>query len=254
MLKPKQLLVSMPLGLLLLCSARQATCQAAQPAGTYAAHAVKIWDAFSGSGGKLTLESPDKASTIIATKTVAEGKPDVILTVSGSIGSTTVDLGRGVGSELVWRGDSRAFFVTTSDFGPNGPYRVLVIEPVGGTLQSVDLAPLLRTTFGHPVLCSAPEGPNLGGVAWTATGDVLAAAEVINHHTCDSAGTFTLYEVNPARQTVTKQFGQLEAKRRFGPLLGHELLAAHDSCILKPVSCHLGANHPDEDDDKKQPK
>jgi hypothetical protein len=253
MLKPKHLLVTMSFGLL-ACFAMPAMGQASQPVGTYAADAVKIWDAFPSTGSSLTLESPDRASTVTAAKTDAEGKSDVILTVSGRIGSLTVDLGRGVGSELVWRRDSRAFFVTTSDFGRNGPYRVLVVEPMGDALQSVDLSPLLRTTFGHPVLCSAVEGPNLGGVGWTAHGDVLAAAEVINHHNCDSAGTFTLYEVNPTRQTVLRQYSQIEAKRRFGPLLGRELLASHDSCILNAASCHLGANHPDEDDDKKQPK
>ena len=143
----------MPIGLLLLGTASQVQAQAILPLGTYAAHPVKIWDALS-TTNTLTLESPDRASTLIAVKTVAEGKPGVTLTIRGRIGPLTLDLGRGVGSELVWRSDSRAFFVTTSDFGLNGPYRVLVVQPVNGSLQSVDLAPLIRTTFGHPVPCS----------------------------------------------------------------------------------------------------
>ena len=91
-------------------------------------------------------------------------------------------------------------------------------------------------------------------MAWTANDRVLIAAEVINHHNCDSAGTFTLYEVDATTQTVTHTYGQLQAKQRFGSLLGRELLAAHDRCIREPTFCHLNANHPDEDDDKHQPK
>jgi hypothetical protein len=104
---------------------------------------------------------------------------------------------------------------------------------------------LISSAFGHPVRCGWPEQPNVAGIAWLPSGNVLVAAEIENHSNCDSFGTLRAFEVDPTCLTIVSSYSQLEAKRRFGSLLGLELRDDPDGCIRKPKSCFVSSNHPE---------
>lgn len=219
-----------------------ATDSAAQSAtrGFYSHEAKPIWDRIAGSPTPVTLSAPDGRSAAIAKYVEEAGEGKVILQIRGRLGVATVDLGAGVGSELLWAPDSNALFVTTSDQGANGSYRALVISRFAGQIQSRDLTPLVVKSFGHPVRCEVPEDPNVGGVFWNPDSKSLfVAAEIVNHSICDSAGTFRLFQVDPWAMTISRSLGQLEAKRKFGSKLGVELSAATDECIRHPATCRV---------------
>jgi hypothetical protein len=60
----------------------------------------------------------------------------------------------------------------------------------------------------------------VGGIGWLRNGRrILVAAEIVNHSVCDSPGTFAAYEVDVETLQITARYSQLEAKRRFAPLL-----------------------------------
>lgn len=199
-----------------------------QPSGEYSKAAASVWDRIFGPDSAVDIASPDRRSNVHA-RLVADPEDywHVVLDLSGSIGSLRVDIGPGVGSEILWAPDSKALFVTTSDGGRNGFYRVMVIEKFQGRVRSRDLTELVDKAFGHPVKCEVPEPPNVGRIAWVGSAHhILVAAEIVSHSVCDSPGAFKAYEVDPVRMTVVRRYGQLEAQRRFGALLGFELAAA----------------------------
>lgn len=148
--------------LLLAC----ATNIDAQPrtGGFYSREAHSIWDRVAGSSLPLAIPSPNGQSTAIASYVERHGEGRIVLQIQGRLGSATIDLGPGVGSELLWAPDSNALFVTTSDQGANGTYRTLVIASFAGQIEYRDLTPLVANAFGHPVRCEVPEDPNVGGV------------------------------------------------------------------------------------------
>lgn len=212
--------------------------------GTYSRQAVDLWSNVAGSPQSFEVLSPDKRSAVRA-KYVEDLDEKIVLNVSGAIGVIDVDIGHGVNSELLWSPDSKSFFVTTSDQGGNGSYRLIVVGRFGDKLVSRDMTSLIYKQFGHPVRCGWPEAPNVGGITWLGqTGHILVAAEIVAHSNCDSYGTFKSYEVDPASMKVVRSYGQLETKRRFGKLLGEELINAPDECIRNPRSCYVPINHP----------
>lgn len=193
----------------------------------------------------MKIVSPNGKSFVLAKHIEKDDDGRVLLTVSGEIGSLKVDLGQGVGSELLWSPDSKAFFVTTSDEGLNGSYRLVVAGVFEGKLQSRDLAPLIHKAFGHPVKCGWPEVPNVGGITWLGPeNNILISAEIVSHSNCDSFGTFKAYLVNPSTMEVIRSFTQLEAKQQFANVLGTELKKAPDECIRDPKACYVSSNHP----------
>lgn len=215
------------------------------PDGYYSRKAVALWDQLARNQTAITLYSPDGSSQVEAHYIENRGDYHVTLYVKGRIGVLKVNIGLGVGSEVLWAADSESFFVTTSDQGANGLYRLIVVGRFGGRLQSKDVSKLIYSVFGHPVRCGWPEPPNVAGVGWLPSGNVLVAAEIVNHSNCDSSGTFRAFEVNPTTLTIVNRYGQLEAKKRFRSLLGRELRDAPDDCIARPRSCFVSANHPE---------
>lgn len=214
--------------------------------GAFSSHPIEIWDHLAGSTKPLQIPSPNHTLTVkaIYSETIY-GDSDVRLAVSGAANGT-VDLGPGVASELLWKPDGSAFLVTTSDQGANGSFRTLFVSASGtGFVTSWDLTSLIGNAFGQPYRCGWPEAPNVGGVGFTPSGDLLIAAQVIDHSNCDSFGTFVLYEVNPQSREIVRKYGQLEAKRLFHSELGEYLLAADDKCIRRPESCYVSTNHPE---------
>jgi hypothetical protein len=96
------------------------------------------------------------------------------------------------------------------------------------------------------VRCDYPEAPNVAGIAWLPNGNLLVAAEIVHHSNCDSYGTFAAYEMNAADARILREYDQIEAKRRFGPLLGWEIADAPDRCIVRPTACRVAAGYDGE--------
>jgi hypothetical protein len=217
--------------------------------GTYSKKARPLWDMLAGSNKPVIVPSPDGKSSVVAT--FREGKDThVILNLKGSMGSLRLDLDPGVGSELLWAPDSKAFFVTSSDAGGNGGYHLYVVDNFEGKLQSRELTELIDRKFGHPVRCD-PKGrytepPNVGGIGWVSqTHHIWVAAEIVAHSLCDSFGTFQAYEVDPGSMTIIRTLDQLDAKRELRSMLGRELLNAPDQCVRNPKACYVRTNHPE---------
>ena len=222
-------------------------------AGDYSRQATPLWDhLFVGAGlppgvkrpsQVVVVHSPDRLSKVIVRHVESKADEHVSLIVSGRIGNLSINIGPGVGSELLWAPDSQSFFVTTSDGGRNGPYRLILVGRSGSGLRNRDISELIYSVFGHPVRCGWPEPPNVAGITWLPSLHILVAAEIVNHSNCDSFGTFKAYEVDPDNLAITRRLGQLDVKRGFGGLLGRELLHAPDGCIVHPKSCYVPANH-----------
>jgi hypothetical protein len=219
-----------------------------EPSGTYAKHALDLWSQIAGGSTAIVIPSPDSQSQVLARYTESNGDGRVLLEVSGHVGLLNVDIGPGVGSEMLWAPDSKAFFVTTSDQGLNGSYRVIVVSKIGDQLTKEDISPLIYETFGHPVKCGWSEVPNVGGVAWLGPDHLLVAAEIVNHSNCDSFGTFQAYEIDTRQMKVLNRYDQLQAKHQFASFLGTELVNAPDECVHDPKSCYVSTNHPKNSD------
>jgi len=156
----------------------------------------------------------------------------------------TATLGFALDAEIIWSPDSRAFSLTGSVEGANGPYRTDVFLIQSGKLVSVHLTDIIAKQFGHPVKCGWPELPNIAAVKWLAPSrQLLVASEIIHHSNCDSFGTFKAYAVDlEPEPRITKVYDQLQVKRLFHGDMGEELLQANDNCIRDPKSCRIASN------------
>ena len=150
----------------------------------------------------------------------------------------------GLGAQVLWSEDSKAFAITGSAEGGNGQFRTDVFYIRPGRLSPVPLTLLIERAFGHPVKCSWPEPPNVAAIKWLDTSrKLLVAAEIIGHTNCDSMGTFRGFVVDIASARVVRNYTQIEVKRLFGPDLAPGLRDANDKCILEPPSCYVSTNH-----------
>lgn len=147
--------------------------------------------------------------------------------------------------EIGWSPTSDRFFVTYSDGGLVGAYKVSAYRILAGRWEHLDRGDYVQHDFlrGYPK-CFDPETPNLFGVAWSSDGRrLLVAAQVRNHSNCDDMGTFKLYEVAVPGGTILHRYSQLEAKAAFYGVLGPGLRAADDACLTHPGSCHVPMLH-----------
>jgi hypothetical protein len=216
--------------------------------GFYARAAQPIWERIAGAINRppLTLRSPDKTTIVSVRYVERDDEHAVTLNVAGRIGSSRVSIGPGVGSELLWAPDSRAFAVTTSDQGANGHFRTMVFAHGAKGLLVHDLSPLIVRAFGHPVKCGWLEEPNVAALKWLdGSSRLIVIGEIVAHSNCDSFGTFRAYEVDWQSMRIVRSYDQLTAKRRFGAAMGIELREASDQCIRRPRSCWVSTNHPD---------
>ncbi len=156
--------------------------------------------------------------------------------------SATVQFG--LGTEVLWSPDSKAFAITGSCCGAGGQFETAVFYVLERKLVEVKLTGLVERAFGRPVKCAWPEPPNVVAVKWLiASKQLLVAAEIMGHTNCDSSGTFKAYAVNLDGPSVVKVLDQLEAKKQYHDDLGKYLLASDDVCILHPESCRVGSYH-----------
>lgn len=208
----------------------------------YGRDAVNVWEEVAGNGRIFTSSSVNGRSRLrahwVEAKADSEEEP-VLLDLSGAIGRHHMRLVPGVGTELVWAPRGDALMVTTSSGGLNGIYDLILVDRFRGVARERNVSNLVRRRFGHPVRCAWPEPPNVAGVAWLPNGNMLVAAEIVHHSNCDSYGTFAAYELSPADGRIVRAYDQIEAKRRFGPLLGWEIADAPDRCVTHPSDCRV---------------
>ena len=210
--------------------------------GMYGRHAINVWEQVAGNN-RIFLSSSANGRSHLRAHWV-EGGPGreeepVLLDLSGAIGRHSMRLVPGVGTELLWAPGGDALMVTISGSGLNGIYDLILVDRFRGAARERNLSGLVRRRFGHPVRCDYPEPPNVAGIAWLANGNILVAAEIVHHSNCDSYGTFAAYEVDPADLRIVRTYDQIEAKRRFRPLLGWKIADAPDRCILRPSDCRI---------------
>jgi hypothetical protein len=211
----------------------------------YSRKATDVWTHVSGDPRPVIIRSPDRHSRV-SFRWISEknGDEHVEIDTFGAVGQSHFDLGAGVDSEVLWSPDSSAFFITTSDGGAAGPYRLLTFQRDRHGVKIVDITPLVERAFGHPVRCDTPSSPNVAGVTWLdGAKRVLAVGEVYPDTNCDSMGTFKAYEVDLRRRHIVRIYDQLEAKKLFAADLGHYLLDADDACVRVPKSCWVNTNH-----------
>jgi hypothetical protein len=163
----------------------------------------------------------------------------VLIDLSGTIGRHRMRLVPGVGTELLWAPEGNALMLSTSNGGGNGIYDLILVDRFRGATRERNISALIRRRFGHPVRCDYPEPPNVAGIAWLPNGNLLVAAEIVHHSVCDSYGTFAAYEVRPADTRIVRAYDQIEAKRRFRPLLGWEIADAPDRCVTQSLQCRV---------------
>jgi hypothetical protein len=186
--------------------------------------------------------SPDGLKAIVV-KESAKSQPEVFVRIA--LKEFPVKFSPWPCPEFQWAPDSKAFFLTYSDGGAVGNYKVLVGYPSKNGVKVLDPTAAVKKDFlAHYPKCYEPETPNLGCVAWLKNSyRLLVAAEVLPHSNCDMMGTFSLYEIEVPSGKIIKKYSQLQAKKLFGELLGVELRNADDECFTKPGSCDIPGLH-----------
>jgi len=204
--------------------------------------AVNIWEQVAGTGRIFVSSSSNARSRLrarwIEARPGSEEEP-LLLDLSGAIGRYRLRLVPGTGTEILWAPRGDALMVTTSGGGLNGIYDLILVDRFRGRIRERNVSALIRARFGHPIRCDYPEPPNVAGVAWLPSGNILVAAEIVHHSNCDSYGTFAAYEVNPAGPRIVRAYDQIEAKNRFRLLLGWEIADAPDRCVARPAGCRV---------------
>jgi hypothetical protein len=186
--------------------------------------------------------SPDGLMKIIV-KEKPRSQPEVFVSVAGK--EYEILFSPWPCPEFQWAPDSKAFFLTYSEGGAVGNYEVRVYYPSEREVRQLDPTPIVAKDFlAHYPKCFYPETPNFGAITWLKDSSrLLVAAEVLPHSNCDMMGTFAAYEIEIPSGQIIKKYGQLEAKKLFGSLLGTELRNADDDCFTKPGSCDIPMLH-----------
>jgi hypothetical protein len=205
-----------------------------QDSGLYSVKATMIWAARK----PFTSLSPDGAKAInFAPVDPSQERPtDAVVSVHAYGHEYKTDIGSWVNAEAAWAPDSKAFFVTYSDGGNVGTYRVelFYVEPTG--LRVVEPIPDGGVLF--VARCFTADGPNVAAIKWGADSSRVTVAVAVPPHTnCASMGTFRAFEISLKDRQVLKRYDQLDAKRLFADSIGKELQNANDDCIRHPSGC-----------------
>jgi len=213
---------------------------------SYSQQAIAIWDNIWVNGeptGTVQIPSPDGDKKVTATY---DQKSDRLwLTIGVGPAQFRISVAGGVGSELAWSPDSRAFFLTYSEAGLDGDYHTCIIYVSSKGIRRLSVDRITRRAFGNPVKCLEPSSiVNVVGVAWLEDSKrILVAAQIVPLNICDSFNTFKAFEIYLPERIVVKPYEQLTAKKKFWNYLGTFLREAPDNCITDPKSCEMPENH-----------
>lgn len=139
------------------------------------------------------------------------------------------------GAEILWSPDSRYLAVTyTYCCSGFSPYLHLY-EVSDSGVRDLKVEHALMKGFGGNIRCdgatSAEQWALTAAVKWLDSSHLLTAVQVPQVSVCDSMGVFELRNLSVPDISITKTYGQLEAKKLFGDDLGGNLRNAKDECI-----------------------
>lgn len=243
---PTELVFLIILTALTLVSVRITRASPHDRPGTFSRNATEVWG-WTGPSKSLTIKSPNGQNAVIVEYHSQSSPSPENATVYLEIGGRRLrtKIGQLVNSEVQWSPDSKALAVTFSDGGDVGTYhtRIYWIENQAFRVQE-PTAGVKQAYLSHKLVCFQAEPPNIGAIEWLGSSQqILLAAEIPPHSNCDNFGTFKAYQVQLPGGRIVKVYGQIEARRLFGPHLGAELANADDTCITKPGSCDIPQLH-----------
>lgn len=147
------------------CVAQPVPRRAVDRKAFFARYGANFWQRlYGGSKGLVRVQSPDGQKTVTARLTPKSDVMEVLVTAFGKEFPT--EIGNQVNCEVLWAPDSRAFFVTWSESGLVGFYRVDVYIVDSGAVRRVEL---IRTYIdrAHRAkrrICECDEDPNVVAV------------------------------------------------------------------------------------------
>jgi len=193
------------------------------------------------------IVAPDGLKFVTATLS-DDAQDTEIQHVRVTVGRRTFTLAtKGRGAEVLWSPDSRWLAVTytycCSGFSP-----YLHLYAVSDSeVRDLNVERALRNVFGRGISCEkgthADQWALTAAVKWLDSSHLLAAVQIPWVSVCDSMGTFELREISLPNLSITRTYGQLEAKRLFGDDLGGNLRNASDACVRDPKSCWVASHH-----------
>jgi hypothetical protein len=167
--------------------------------------------------GTVQIPSPDGTKNIAAS--YDQNADFLLLAIADGAKQFNTKVEGGVGAELAWSPDSKAFFLTWSDAGLDGGYHTLVFYISEHGFRKVKLDLVAKRGFGHPI--PLPGDTNVVGVAWLIGSQrMLIAVQVPPLSICDSYNTFRAFEVSLPEGVVIHACGQIPAKKKFWAFLG----------------------------------
>ena len=159
--------------------------------------------------------------------------PSISLTLTSRGKKRVVEFENGIGSEIIWAPDSKAFAVTGSNWSGNGPFDTYIYYVEKDGLIRVNINEALRRVVDQKLACDLPDElpqtANIIAIAWKGNSKRLFVAGQVPHHSiCKQMGTFTLFEIRLPEVEIVHRYTQAEAKARFAKYLGPELRTAGD--------------------------
>ncbi|MFB3813012.1 MAG: hypothetical protein ACE14L_02790 [Terriglobales bacterium] len=153
--------------------------------------------------------------------------------------------GRGV--ELLWSPDSRLLAVNLTNCCTGRDPELHLFDVSAGGVRKLDITPALTRDFGKDLRCqkgtTSAQSAATAALHWLDDHRLLAAVRVPAGGVCDSPGIFEVREISVPEMRVLNTYNQLQAKWEFWHLLGCDLRAADNNCILHPKSCWNPALH-----------
>jgi hypothetical protein len=192
------------------------------------------------------VKAPDRLKRVYVRRVERPDRPAVALTiVVGARRSHARVAGTGV--EILWSPDSRLLAVNATHCcdGLDPHLHLFEINPDG--VRELEIAPVITRDFGKTLRCDkGAKAADLAATAalkWLDPQRLLAAIRVPTTTVCDSSGTFEVREISLPDMQVVHTYNQLQAKWEFWKLLGCDLRAANNDCIVKPKTCWVEAYH-----------
>jgi hypothetical protein len=196
---------------------------------------------------KMKIVAPDGLRFVTA-ELVNDSEEGEIQRVRVTVGGKSFPLKtKGRGAEILWSPGSRYLAVTyTYCCSGFSPYLHLYEVSESG-VRDLEAQGVLKQGFGGTIRCDSGTSPQqwalTAAVKWLDSSHLLAAVQIPQVSVCDSMGVFELREVSLPNLSITKTYGQVEAKKLFGNDLGGGLMNAKDECVRTPKSCWIAAHH-----------
>ena len=131
----------------------------------------------------------------------------------------------GLNASVLWSPDASRFAITGSGGSATGRFRTAVVSLSDDTLGWLELTRSIEQAFAQPARCDHPQAPDVGAITWWSNRRLVVAAQMADHATCDGSSTFGAYEVDAVTGHVEHSYERVEARRRWGSLLGTKLQA-----------------------------